>query len=232
MAILRNVILVGATTLSSSSTNKFIGLPESIAVELIKLLPSLLWYIFVVILCILFYRQIKHDLIPKLSGFKVLGVEATFTRAKLDRAIEKQQAHVSENDRSQVIRRAAWSARALAGMHVLWVDDYPDNNVNEVRLLKDVGITIEQVKTTNQALYILSRKKIDAVISDIQRGSDQDAGLKFLNEMYQRNLYRWTILYTGTVERDRGTPAYAFGITDRPDHLLHYLIDIAERQRL
>ena len=39
-------------------------------------------------------------------------------------------------------------------------------------------------------------------------------------------------MYIRRFDPTRGTPPLVFGITNRPDHLVHYIIDIAERERL
>ncbi len=58
-----------------------------------------------------------------------------------------------------------------------------------------------------------------------------DEGLRFFTRMRQRNLHRPTIFTVGQYEPDRGTPAHAFGITNRVDELLNLLFDILERTR-
>jgi hypothetical protein len=44
--------------------------------------------------------------------------------------------------------------------------------------------------------------------------------------------YRWTIAYVGTDQEGKTRPANLFAITNRPDHLIHYVCDIIERERL
>jgi DNA-binding NtrC family response regulator len=129
------------------------------------------------------------------------------------------------------MRRAAFAGRVLRGMRVLWVDDNPENNANEVQLLQSFGVVVDQVTSTADALQGLSREKYDAVVSDVARGDDNEAGLRMINEMWERHLYRWTVLFVGQFDPSRGVPPRAFGITNRADHLLHYIIDIAERER-
>jgi len=204
--------------------------PE-VTVELIKLIPSVLWILFVAISVAVFYKPIRRELLPRMSGFKAFGVEATFTREELDRAIEKQAAQVSENDRSQVLRRAQRVIPVLQGAQILWVDDNPDNNIYERRILRSLGVFVDLARSTGEALSMLQQTTYDAVISDMARGGVPDEGLKFLTEMRKRGLYRWTIFYVGRVDWERGTPPYAFGITNRPDHLLHYVLDVLERER-
>jgi CheY-like chemotaxis protein len=153
-------------------------------------------------------------------------------RRDLDQAIVKQAAHVSEDDRSQVLRRAKHATAILQGAQILWVDDTPSNNIYERRLLRSLGVFVDLARSTAEAVEMLQDAKYDAVISDMAQDGNPEAGIQLLSEMRKRNLYRWTIFYIGHVDMERGTPPYAFGIVDRPDHLLHYLIDVLERERL
>jgi CheY-like chemotaxis protein len=153
-------------------------------------------------------------------------------RRDLDEAVGKQAAKVSENDRSQVLRRAQYAAQLLQGAQLLWVDDNPDNNIHERRIFRSLGIFVDLARSTQEAIGMLQHTKYDVIISDLARGDIKDAGLQFLEEISKRNLYRWTILYTSPRAAARGLPAKAFAITARPDHLLHYVIDAIERERI
>lgn len=57
-------------------------------------------------------------------------------------------------------------------------------------------------------------------------------GIRFLADMGKQGLHRPTVFYASAIDWDRGTPPYAFGITNRVDHLLHYVMDIAERGKI
>lgn len=204
---------------------------REIVVELVELIPSVLWILFATALVVVFYRPIRRELIPRISGFKAFGVEATFVREQLDQAVAKQAVQVSENDRSQVLRRARMVARVLQGAQVLWVDDNPDYNLYERRVLRSFGVFVDLARSTSEALAMVEQTSYDAVISDVERDGIGDEGIRFLAEMVKRRIYRWAILYAGSFDRSRGIPPYAFGMTDRPDHLLHYVMDILERER-
>jgi CheY-like chemotaxis protein len=202
-----------------------------IAVELIKLVPSALWIVFVAILIAVFYKPIKRDLLPRMSGFRAFGVELAFVQEELNQAIDKQDAEVSMDDRSQVLRRAQRVAPVLRGARILWVDDNPDFNTYERSMLQSLGILVDIALSTDKALEMLRRTEYHAVISDMKREGVADEGLQFVEKMRQQGLYRWTILYIGSLNRLKGTPPYVFGITNRPDHLLHYVMDVLERER-
>ncbi len=63
----------------------------NIATELVKLIPSILWFLLVVILVLLFYRPIRDDLLPNLTSLKAGGVELSFIKDSIDAALELAQ---------------------------------------------------------------------------------------------------------------------------------------------
>src|SRR5712691_2196025 len=56
--------------------------------ELIKILPSILWFFLAAAVLVLFYKPIRDDLLPNLSGFKAGGVELSFVKESIEAAIE------------------------------------------------------------------------------------------------------------------------------------------------
>jgi CheY-like chemotaxis protein len=140
---------------------------------------------------------------------------------------------VTPEQRSQVLRRAEAVIPALQpGARILWVDDQPENNANERRMFESLRIFVDEALSTDQALSRLERAAYDAVISDMSRNGDDQAGLRLLSEMRRREIDLPVIFYVGQIDSSRGTPPGAFGITVRPDELLHYTLDALERRRL
>ncbi len=67
---------------------------------------------------------------------------------------------------------SAHLAPLLSHRRVLWVDDDPRHNVAETRLLRTLGVDIENALTTVEAVDRLHRDpaRFDLVISDWTRG--------------------------------------------------------------
>lgn len=68
--------------------------------------------------------------------------------------------------------------------------------------------------------------RVDLIVSDVGRDDGSPGGLALLEGLRGA---RPVILYVGRVDRERGVPAGAFGITDRPDELLNLLMDALDR---
>lgn len=197
----------------------------------INLIINILWFLFAAGIVILFRRVIRDDLLPYTRSIEFAGVKMTFYRVELDKAIEKRNAQVSEAERSQVLQRARRAAAVLQGAQILWVDDHPLNNTFESQILRSLGTTIDIATSTNEAASLLTRKAYNAIISNMKRDGAADEGLQFLDDVRRKGIDAPVVFYVGRYEPSRGVPPYAFGMTNRPDELLHYVLDILERER-
>jgi CheY-like chemotaxis protein len=71
-----------------------------------------------------------------------------------------------------------------AKKRLLWVDDQPVNNQNEIRILEDtLPVKVDNSLSTQDALEKLSNTQYDLVISDLGRPESRRAGLDLLSQM-------------------------------------------------
>lgn len=174
---------------------------------------------------------------PYVEVFKLGGVEATFRKkaaekalqVAIDRAAQSAGVSVSLSDKSGALRRAETHLMLLRKTAVLWVDDDPGGNDAERRMLTALGLSVDIALNNDEAMSKLGRRAYACVISDIGRPQGQPTGLDLRDRMEQ-SVRRWLIFYVLRLERDRDTPRGALGITNRPDHLLHYVLDAVERE--
>jgi PleD family two-component response regulator len=200
-----------------------------IVVALIEAAPSVVTILLVLVLALVFRDAIQKRLLPRLSGLKLLGVEITLLKDSLDAAASRQEVRLSEADKWSALQRAQHIFPVLRGARLLWVDDQPMGNEDLVAVLLRLGIVVDQARHTEEAIKLLHRHPYDLVISDMQREGVEDAGLQMISRMLDEHVYRWTILYV--LRLQPGVPANSFGITNRPDHLLHLVMDALERER-
>jgi CheY-like chemotaxis protein len=197
--------------------------------SLIEIIPSLLWIAFAAVLVAVFYRSIRDDVIPRLSTLKLPGgIELALRERVAAAAKDRPGVTLSEKDESRIVKRLERSADLLKGALILWVDDDPDGNLNEAQTLRSLGAWIEFATTSKRGRELLRKGKFDLVISDIEREDRKDEGLRFVKQIRGKPP---TILYVTNLDRERGTPADAFAITNRPDQLLHYVLDALDRER-
>lgn len=129
-----------------------------------------------------------------------------------------------------VERRARIVRPLLKGARTLWVDDYPSNNLYERTMLASLGVAADVALDTEEAVYMTLHAGYDLILSDMNRGSNNRAGMDLLQRVRARGLDTPIVFYVGTIDQDRPTPAGAFAITNRPDELMHYIFDLLERR--
>lgn len=200
----------------------------------INILPSLLWFVLALIVLI-FYRKNLSEIMTHLGSFEALGVKFVTIQNSIDAAIDlaekspQWKVEIPPAEKRQALRRARQRVSLFKGIQLLWVDDHPENNLNERRMFRQLGVDIDSAKSTEEALAILAAAKYDVVFSDMARGDDAVAGLDLLRQMRQHGSNVPVIFYMGSFDPDKGIPPRAFGATNRPDELLHLTLDVLER---
>lgn len=145
------------------------------------------------------------------TGGDAKGGGAVRSDPRIQRAIEEVIGA------SPALRRAQMAARVVEGARILWVDDNPDNNRYERRMFVSLKAEVEPVTSTDVALSDLRSSKHDLVISDMARGGVANAGVQFLQRMRDEGNATPVVFYFLNVDRSRGVPPGAFGMTNRPD---------------
>jgi CheY-like chemotaxis protein len=210
---------------------------HDIAIKLVKLIPSVFWFCLAAALVVLFYRPILNELLPNLTDFEVLGVGFSFVKYSMDAAIElaekfpQWKIEISATDKKLALNRVEKHLKIFKGAKFIWVDDNPENNLNELKMFRHLKVEIDTAKDTEQALEMLRRMNYDLVISDMSRGDKMTEGLEFLERFRKEDGTTPVIFYIGIIDPQKGTPLQAFGITNRPDELLHLTLDVLERKR-
>ena len=172
---------------------------------------------------------------PEDLAFKVaasLGHYLLYRKVKDD--LEKLPAKESvstELGRSQVARRAARLQNVIRGAEVLLVNDIPDEMRHVIDILRNLGLNVQVETSSEHALSALTNQPFNVVISDMQRGTIQDEGIRFLKKMRDEDIQVPVIFTVGRFNPARGTPPFAFGITNRVDECLNLLFDVLERTR-
>lgn len=196
--------------------------------SLLALLPHLLWA--AVVLGVLWWvgRDTIRTLLARVDKVSIAGVELEL-RDDLQAAAKDRGLTLGNGDLGRAVRRLIASRSIVEGARLLWVDDIPAGIVKESRLLEDAGALITRALSSIEAFDKLDRQNFDLVISDIKRGEEPEAGITFANDLSQRPNAPPLIFYVGNVQP---TPVqHAFGITARPDVLLHLVLDVLARER-
>jgi CheY-like chemotaxis protein len=208
---------------------------NEIWLELVRLIPALLWFALAVCLLILFRARLAN-LLTRLGTVEAMGIKLVCMRESIDAALElaekapEWQVHVPPEDKRRALDRARAQYRLIKGAQFLWVDDKPENNVNERRMFRQLDVDIDTATDNEKALAALAAA-YDLVISDIARPGQTSSGLDLTKHLHAHGLNVPVVFYVGDYRPELGVPPYAFGITNRPDELLHLCFDILSRKR-
>jgi len=213
--------------------------------KVISVLPSVIWALLAVFVLWLL-RGTLVTTVSRLTAIEAFGLKLGLSGSQaLNAAIElahKQpewNIEVPEADRRRVIDRAERERALLDGAEVLWVDDHPSNNRNETRMLRSFGVLVTFAASTEDALHTLltgmeQNQPFQLIFSDISRDTpvpNMEAGVTMLSQLRQARFFQPVIFYIGSLNPDLGIPVGAFGITNRPDQLLHLTLDALARVR-
>ncbi len=114
---------------------------------------------------------------------------------------------------------------------VLWVDDRPDNNVVERKSMAAYNIDFQLATSTGEALAKLRDQRFDAIISDMGRPPDSQAGYTLLDAVRQSGDPTPYFIYAGSraaKHADEASSRGAQGTTNRSDELLHMMLQVLE----
>ncbi len=204
---------------------------SSVLIEFIKASPALIVSI-VGSLFLIANADAIGKLLRKATKLSALGVSIEAAGDTLDDAFKAHglAGMASQRERMAVLRRLNACAPLLRGTRVLWVDDQPKNNEAEVKLLKSLDVEVQQVGTSADADAFLDIRHYLLVITDFDREGSTTTGIDFAKQVAARSAAPPVIGYVGTDQTDRARPPHLFGVTNRPDHLMQLVCDVAQRE--
>lgn len=110
---------------------------------------------------------------------------------------------------------------------VLWVDDRPENNVYERRILEQYGLDFSLALSTKQALQLLKSKDFSLIISDMGRKEGPEEGYVLLKELRKFDHETPFIIYAGSRSPehiDKTKKSGGQGCTNEPIELVDLVI--------
>lgn len=222
---------------------------EAIAIELIKQIGPLLHsalFVAAGLYLILRFRGAFGDFFRRLSEFSLKTPAGEFSAkaaaeagALLGAAQASQQKEADESGASispsevqpevlaESIQAAAAAAPRLRNRTILWVDDHPDNNALIARAIAALGVRIEAVTSTDEALRRMQSGRFDLLITDMTRGRDGDAGLDFIQKARSLSPHAKIIVYASRRASHKFPRAYelgAVGATADPTDLFNRVV--------
>jgi CheY-like chemotaxis protein len=211
-----------------------------------KLLGALIWPLVALFVLIRFGPPLR-DFAASLGEFTLKGggFEASAKRQQAEAAAALAAAAASRPEAGATPEATAKEARAAAevvaevvtpramrraaGSSVLWVDDRPGNNVHERQALEALGVRFVLATSTDEALEKLKQYPVDAIISDMGRPPDSQAGYTLLEKLRAAGDRTPFIIYAGSRAPEHRAEARrrgAVGCTSRPDELFEMVLSV------
>ena len=94
---------------------------------------------------------------------------------------------------------------------VVWIDDQHDNNRSERAELEREGVRFALVSTHDEVIKLLGSAAVNLVVSDMQRGSEADAGLQLLQLLRAKQRSVPVIFYVGVANQELSAKAREAG---------------------
>jgi hypothetical protein len=192
----------------------------------IGVVPHLLWATLLLFVLLWIGREALEDFIGRVQKLGFGGVEIEF-RKRLESAARARAQIIPEIDLGRASRRLTRERALVQGARLLWIDDLPDRNHAEINLLESVGAHVNAETTSAAAESAMNQVVYDLIVSDIDRERDKAAGIKFAEKLTSNSPP--IIFYVGAAQKP--APPSAFGLTDRPDELVHLILDALARTR-
>ena len=189
--------------------------------DVVKLIDAIVKLLNVIIwpgICIFVLIRFGHNLGTFFSNL----VELSFKGAGIEASIKTRQAEASAalaaaaarperaESPEKIVRDAKLAADIVAEVvtpgvvkrtrksNILWVDDRPNNNIYERQSLAALGISFTLAKSTEEALEKISKQPFDAIISDMGRPPDSQAGYTLLDALRSKKIQIPFIIYAGS----------------------------------
>lgn len=194
----------------------------------IGLAPHLIWAIVVVFVLLWIGRRGFQSFAGRIRKVGAAGFEIELQETMESAAVAHRQ-QIPVVDIGKASRRLASQQALLEGARLLWIDNRPANNSNEIKLFEYAGARVDLQLTSASAEMAILQVTYDLILSDIDREGSPTEGLRFASQLAQVHNSPPLIFYVG--EARKPVPFSAFGIADRPDELVHLVLDVLGRSR-
>ena len=107
----------------------------------------------------------------RLESIKAGGIELSLNKKQAERALKGLDLDRMENKQlKEMLLSKASEIELIKGSRILWIDDNPHNLIGERRLLRELGLEVVMVISSEMAEEILNiDNDFDMIISDVQR---------------------------------------------------------------
>jgi CheY-like chemotaxis protein len=239
-----------AQTLARRSAEKIAAGTTAMIGDVVQVIDSVgrlvaaVWIPVAIVLVLWRYETGIREFLNDVSEmtFEGLGLKASFKRkqAEAASALVGAAANAPNVAATQKVQNAQAAAavvtealtprvvRKASNATVLWVDDLPDNNRHERQALEAIGVRFVLSTSTDDALEQVRPGRFDAIITDMGREPDQQAGYTLLERLRTSGDRTPVVIYAGSATPEQRAEARkrgALNCTNRPDELFTLVLE-------
>ncbi len=145
-------------------------------------------------------------------------------------SVERSNLTIAKTEQDILFQRMSRIKNRQINFKILWIDDEPHFQINERTQLEEIGVEFDIAVNEDEARGLIRNIEYQLIISDIARPGREKNGLDFLKELVESRHRIPYIFYISDLDKSRGTPPYAFGITNSLYELFHLVMDLIERR--
>lgn len=149
---------------------------------------------------------------------------------KLNQAsIKRNNLPIPDAKKDVLFQRMSRVKERSLDFRVLWIDDEPHLQRNEIEQLKEIGLEVNVAANEEEANGLIRNFEYQLIISDIARPGREKNGIDFLNELVAEGINIPFVFYITNFDKSKGTPVNAFGITNSLAEFFHLVMDVVGR---
>lgn len=225
-----------------ATVDAFFGVMQSAVAALIPL---------VILGAVVRHWAFVREAFQSITGIEAMGIKiemagraglsaAVLGASEVRKTVNGQILTITRDDQDRALQRLAKAARLVEGKSILWLDDHPAQTNNESALFRTAGMIVSYAETNEAAMTALldpAAARHDVVISDIGRDDpDKPTGAVFAKDLLDAAANAGitappVVYYISHIDENRPNPVGSFGLTNRPDDLVHMVVDALERRR-
>jgi hypothetical protein len=140
----------------------------------------------------------------------------------------------ADNRSRRAATKLALAAGELQGGAILWVDDHQEWNDSLIRLFRTVGITVDPIASTDEAMRAFGKRSYDLVVTDLRREREADgdtAGIRLLDRMVEAGVPTPAVIYSDNPNAQTTPHPRAITTTNVPEQLVDIVVEFVGDRR-
>jgi CheY-like chemotaxis protein len=170
--------------------------------------------------------QVKKSV--RLLAEKIASAISRASATVRDDPIEENRRSIELRNTADLVAREQAPKDKSSRRLILWVDDRPDNNIMERNAFSAYNIDFVLALSTKEAMNKLSELHFDAMISDMGRPPDPQAGYTLLHKVRSSGNAIPFFIYAGSrapQHREEARRRGAQGTTNMPAELIQMVLE-------